>query len=252
MLNRALVVPASLGSTLFPAFSSLQAVGALDKLEDFYSRSLKYLVVVMGPPLLLAGAFSQDILNAWLGPVFAQNGAIPLRILAVSILLSSIALIPYGLLQGAGRPDLTAIFHLLELPVHLALVWLLVSRYGLIGAALAVTIRVGIDTGLILWACDKVGLGSFRSVRQTGVTKSLLGLILVAVVLSFPHVAAGSLPRRLSVAGLLCFGYLVVQWYWSFDDRDRTFAVNTIGHFGVRRTPTPKSETPPAPSRAST
>ncbi len=39
MLNRTLVIPASLGSTLFPAFSSLQAGGALGKLEDFYARS---------------------------------------------------------------------------------------------------------------------------------------------------------------------------------------------------------------------
>jgi O-antigen/teichoic acid export membrane protein len=252
MLNRALVVPASLGSTLFPAFSSLQAGGARGKLEDFYSRSLKYLVVVMGPPLLLIAAFSRDILMAWLGPVFAQNAAVPLRVLAVSIFLSSIALIPYGLLTGAGRPDITAIFHLIELPIHLTLVWLLVSRFGLVGAACAVTIRVAIDTALLLWACDKVGLVAFDTVRQTGVLKSLLSLLLVSGVTFLPFVASGTLLRRLSILLPLCLAYLVVQWFWAFDDRDRDFSISTMRHLGAHRPSAPIAAPASAltPSRA--
>jgi O-antigen/teichoic acid export membrane protein len=235
MVNRALVIPASLGSTLFPAFSSLQAVGAMPKLEDFYARSLKYLVVVMGPPLLLVGVFSRDILVRWLGPVFAQNGAVPLRILAFGIFLSSIGLVPYGLLQGAGRPDITAIFHLLELPVHLTLVWLLVSKFGLVGAAIAVAIRVALDTGLILWACDRVGLASLRAVHSRGVTRSLVGLLVITAVLCMPWAMNATLPSRLALAGALCLAYLIAQWFWSLDERDRVFAVSTLRHFGMKR-----------------
>jgi O-antigen/teichoic acid export membrane protein len=252
MLNRALVVPASLGSTLFPAFSSLQAVGALEKLEDFYSRSLKYLVVVMGPPLLFIAAFAREILTAWLGPVFAQNGAAPLRILAISIFLSSIALIPYGLLTGAGRPDLTAKFHLIELPIHLALTWLLVSKFGLVGAAIAVTVRVAFDTALLLWACDEVGLVSLDVVRQAGVLKSFIGLLLISAVAFLPFVTSGTLLRRVSIVSLLCFAYLVGQWFWSFDDRDRSFSISTMRHLGRTRPPAPGAQPPSTltPSRA--
>src|ERR1700731_397620 len=237
MLNRALVVPASLGSTLFPAFSSLQASGALVKLEDFYARSMKYLVVVMGPPLLLIAVFSGDILHLWLGPVFAKNGAVPLRVLALSVFISSLGLIPYGLLQGAGRPDITAVFHLLELPVHLGLVWLLVSKFGITGAAVAVTLRVLLDTTLILWACDRAGLASLRAVHERGVTISVIGLLLIAAVMCAPFSTSGSLLRRLTFAVLLCVGYLITQWFWSLDSRARKFALSTIRHLGMNSSP---------------
>ncbi len=239
LLTRTLVIPASLGSTLFPAFSSLQASGAIEKLEDFYARSLKYLVIVMGPPLLLVAVFSRDILFLWLGPMFAANGAVPLRILAVSTFFTALGVIPYGLLQGAGRPDITAIFHLLELPLHLGLVWLLVSKFGITGAAVAVTLRVVVDTILIIWACDHVGLAAFRIVHEKGVTTSVIGLAAITMILSMPFSSNGSLGRRLTFAVLLCVGYLAAQWFWSFDSRDRTFAVSTIRHMGVRRPDVP-------------
>jgi O-antigen/teichoic acid export membrane protein len=237
MLNRTLVIPASLGSTLFPAFSSLQAGGALGKLEDFYARSLKYLVVLMGPPLLLIAVFSRDILYLWLGPVFAKNGAVPLRVLALGVFISSLGLIPYGLLQGAGRPDITAIFHLVELPVHLALVWVLVSKFGITGAAIAVTLRVLLDTALILWACDWVGLASLRAVHERGVTISVIGLLMITAMMCAPFSTSGSLFRRLMIAVLLCSGYLIAQWFWSLDSRDRKFALATVRHLGVNRSP---------------
>jgi O-antigen/teichoic acid export membrane protein len=242
VLSRCLVIPASLGSTLFPAFSSLQASGAMEKLEDFYARSLKYLVVVMGPPLLLLAVFSRDILFFWLGPVFANNGAIPLRILALATFVTSLALIPYGLLQGAGRPDITAVFHVLELPVHLGLTWLLVTKFGITGAAVAVTVRVIIDTVLILWACDRVGLASLRVVHERGVTMSVVGLVLITGLMCTPFSTAGALSRRVTIDGLLVLAYLVVQWFWSLDNRDRTFAVSTVRHLGMTRALVPSIE----------
>jgi O-antigen/teichoic acid export membrane protein len=235
LVTRALVVPASLGSTLFPAFSSLQAAGAMGKVEDFYARSLKYLVVIMGPPLLLIAVFSRDILLSWLGPVFAQHGAMPLRILALAIFLSSIGLVPYGLLQGAGRPDITAIFHLVELPLHLALVWMLVSRFGLTGAAISVVLRVFLDTTLILWACDRVGLASLRVVHDRGLTKSVMGLLLITAFCFTPLARTGSLTRQVCVAIVLCMAYLLSQWFWSLDSRDRAFAASTLRLFGITR-----------------
>src|SRR3984957_4556468 len=182
MLNRALVVPASLGSTLFPAFSSLEAAGEMRKLEDLYARSLKYLIVVMGPPFLLIGAFSRQILNLWLGPVFANRGSTPLEILSIATFLSCLSILPYGLLQGAGKPKITAIFHVLELPLHLGLVWVLVAKMGLTGAAIALAVRVLIDAVLVLWACDHFKLASFGAVHSTGVTRSIIGLAFLVLI----------------------------------------------------------------------
>jgi O-antigen/teichoic acid export membrane protein len=234
MLNRALVIPASLGSTLFPAFSSLEAAGAMDKVEDIYARSLKYLIVTMGPLLLLVAVFARDILSLWLGPVFAANSTAPLQILAVATFLSALSILPYGLLQGAGRPDITAVFHVLELPLHLGLVWILVSRMGIIGAAIAVTIRVLIDSILILWACDRVHLASLRTVHQRGVTMSFCGLLAITAANIVVSLSKVPLLYRIVFALVSVAAYLIAQWNWSFDFRDRQFLVSTTRHFGTR------------------
>jgi O-antigen/teichoic acid export membrane protein len=232
MVNRALVIPASLGTTLFPAFSSLEAAGAKEKLVDIYGRSLKYLAVIMGPPLLFIAAFSGDILRVWLGPLFAQQGSRPLQILALAVFINSLGLFPYNLLQGAGRPDLTALFHVLELPLHLGLVWILVSRMGITGAAVAVAVRILIDTALLVWACSWVGLASLRAIHGTGVTKGILGLCLISVTMFTPFCTRGSLPYRLIVTFVLFLGFGIVQWCWTFDNRDRGFLLSTAQRFG--------------------
>jgi O-antigen/teichoic acid export membrane protein len=249
-----LVIPASLGSTLFPAFSSLEAAGAMEKIEDLYARSLKYLIVTMGPLLLLTAAFARDILHLWLGPVFAANSTAPLQILAVATFLSALSILPYGLLQGAGRPDITAMFHVLELPLHLGLVWILVLRMGIRGAAVAVTLRVLIDLALILWACDRVHLASLRAVHGRGVTTSFFGLLITAIAVLVVSSSGVALGYRIIFAMVSVSAYLIAQWNWSFDSRDRQFLLSTTRYFGTRlaglpnRIPNPQLLTDPSKS----
>jgi O-antigen/teichoic acid export membrane protein len=233
MVNRALVIPASLASTLFPAFSSLEAAGAREKLQDIYGRSLKYLVVAMGPMLLLVATFSRDILYVWLGPVFAQQGTLPLQILAAGVLINSFGIIPFSLLQGVGRPDITALFHVLEVPLHLGLMWILVLKMGITGAAIAVTARLLIDTMLVVGACSRLGFASLRAIHEKGVTKSILGLVFIGVVLLTPSFQHRALLNRVIMAGILFVFYLGAQWYWVFDRRDRQFLVSTVERLGM-------------------
>jgi O-antigen/teichoic acid export membrane protein len=233
MVNRTLVIPASLGTTLFPAFSSLEAAGAKEKLVDIYGRALKYLVVVMGPVLLLVAVFSRDILQVWLGPVFARQSTVTLQILTLGVFINSFGILPFSLLQGVGRPDVTAIFHLLELPIHLGLVWLLVPRMGITGAAIAVTVRLLIDAALIFGACHWLGFAGLRAVHKRGVTKSILALILISVAMFAPFSGQSTFLFRVTLASASLVCYLVIQWYWAFDERDRQFLSATSKRFGA-------------------
>ena len=233
MVNRTLVIPASLGTTLFPAFSSLEAAGAKEKLVDIYGRTLKYLVVVMGPVLLLVAVFSRDILQVWLGPVFARQSTATLQILTLGVFINSFGIFPYSLLQGVGRPDVTAIFHLLELPIHLGLLWLLVPRMGIAGAAIAVTVRLLIDAALIFAACHWLGFAGLRAVHKRGVTKSILALILISVAMFAPFSGQSTFLFRVTLASASLVCYLVIQWYWAFDERDRQFLSATSKRFGA-------------------
>jgi hypothetical protein len=96
-----------------------------------------------------------------------------------------------------------------ELPLHLLLVWVLVDAFGLVGAALAWSIRVTIDGTLLFVAAARVGSLGFASL---GASRALplaarigvLGLVALGIstLPSFPFRAAAVL-LALGVAGMV-------------------------------------------------
>jgi O-antigen/teichoic acid export membrane protein len=130
------------GRTTFPIFS---AGTDIRHRTLVYARAVKYLTLILALLSSSIVVFTPDLLRLWLGATFADKSATVLQILAVGLLLNSLALIPFGFIQGIGRPDMTAKFHLLELPVFLLLLWHGIQQWGIVGAALAWTVRVAAD-----------------------------------------------------------------------------------------------------------
>jgi O-antigen/teichoic acid export membrane protein len=155
-IMRVQIVPVSIAAALLPAVSAAHGGPDPAQIRGLYLRSVGLVGGLLVLPILVVVIWSGDLLGAWLGPVFAAQGAVALRILAVGMLINSLANIPYFTLQGLGRPDLAAKFHLLELPLYAAAAVLLVGRYGLPGAALAWSGRVTLDAVLLFWAAGRV------------------------------------------------------------------------------------------------
>jgi O-antigen/teichoic acid export membrane protein len=65
---------------------------------------------------------------------------------------NGLAFIPFAQLQGQGRPDLPAKFHLLELFPFLLLLWVFVNQFGLLGAAIAWSLRNASDAAFLFTA----------------------------------------------------------------------------------------------------
>lgn len=228
MIGRVLIVPASLCAILFPAFSSLSAAGERERLEDFYMRSMKYLIMALGPVLLIVAAFAHDILQLWLGSAFAEQSTLPLQILTLGIFINSLAYFPYSLLQGMGKPSLTGVFHLVEIPIHFALVWLLVSRMGIVGAAIASTTRVLVDCLLLFGACSWLHLTSVNPLRGQKMLESSLGVVVLGAAVWVSAAIGLALPVRIGLAVGYIACYSVAQWRFSCDLRDRQFLRSTI------------------------
>jgi O-antigen/teichoic acid export membrane protein len=228
LANRSLIIPASLAATLFPGFSTLDAQGASQRLEEISTRALKYVTLTVGPGLLLLAAFSHDILRLWLGVQFAEQGSVVLQILALGIFFNALSFFPYCLLQGIGRPDLTATFHLAELPFHLGLAWLLISHLGITGAAIAWTLRILIDATLLFGACAWLRLISLRGIRQHGVLRGLIGLFLMVLVMYMLVSCRISLASQISIACCLFFLYMWAQWFVTLDSNDRQFFLSLL------------------------
>jgi O-antigen/teichoic acid export membrane protein len=93
--------------------------------------------------------FSQEGLLLWLGKEFADNSAAVLQWLAAGVFINCLAQVINALIQGRGRPDLTAKIHLLELIFYLPLLWWALKHYGIAGAAIVWTLRTTVD-GILL------------------------------------------------------------------------------------------------------
>lgn len=129
---------------LFPAFST-SFVQDRKRSVQLFDRGLKYTYIAMFPVTLILVIFAKEGLSLWLNMDFSQHSSRVMQWLVVGVFINSLAQIPFALVQGAGRPDITAKMHLLELPFYLFAVWWLIINLGIEGAAIAWVVRVGID-----------------------------------------------------------------------------------------------------------
>lgn len=151
-MTRLRIVPTSLVNTLYPAFSERGLDGHEQRLQTLYEGSVHYLLILTLPFIVVLTITGPDLLSLWMGKQFASQASIVLRILSVGVLLNCMANVPYNALQALGRPDLTGKFHLAELPFYFLLCIMLIPHWGIIGAAIANSIRISADSLLLFWA----------------------------------------------------------------------------------------------------
>lgn len=208
------VLPSSLMATLFPAFSTSAGRGDAEWIQRALIRSFKFLILMVGSATLLLAFFAHPLLALWLGSKFANEGTLVLQILAVGAFANSLARVPSGLLQGVGRPDLTAKFHVAELPIHIPIVWFLVTRFGLPGAALAWSIWVSLDFVLLVVAACLVTRTSPRLLAARDLRRSVGTLAGLAVAMAVLWASTHVLMADAAFAVLLGGGFLLATWYY--------------------------------------
>jgi O-antigen/teichoic acid export membrane protein len=221
MVTRLWIIPASLGTTLFPAFSMLTGREPPKRLASLLTQSMKWMLLILGPAVVIITAFAGDILEIWLGSDFARESTLALQILAVGILINSMVHVQYAVVQALGRPDLTAKFHLLQLPLHGLLVWWLVSLWGITGAALAQSIRLSLEALLLLVAACRLLSLPFYSLISTKILQTSLLLLLFAGIIMAISNLQGLTPVRLLALGLTLSVAAVTLWHYSLDRQDR-------------------------------
>jgi len=218
VITKLWIVPGAIMGVVFPAFGAV-LVQDVSKATRLFNRAVSYVFLLLFPITLVVITLANDGLTLWLGSEFASQSVLVLQLLAVGVLINSLAHVPFGLVQSAGRPDLTAKLHLMELPFYLLTLWVLVEAHGIVGAAIAWVIRVTVDTILLFVLARRmlptISLFSRRLVWTVGI--AILTLILAPI---------GSV---LTVKVLyLFFAFLIfacVAWFIVFTDFERDAAL---------------------------
>jgi O-antigen/teichoic acid export membrane protein len=146
LATRSQIVAVALARALFPRLSRENLVEARLVAQQAVSALAYGFGAVCGPAIIMANFF----LQFWLGAEFASVARNVTEVLLIGAWINGIAFIPYSMLQGQGRPDLTAKLHMAEILPFIGGLWFLMHWFGLVGATIAWTARVSIDCIILL------------------------------------------------------------------------------------------------------
>lgn len=221
LVTKLSLIPGALVGVLFPAFAA-SFVQDRNRTVLLFGRGVKYVFLSLFPIILLIVTLSHEGLNLWLGAEFAQNSTRVLQWLAVGVFFNSLAQIPFALVQGAGRPDLTSKLHLIELPFYLLAVWWLVNSYGIEGAAIAWVVRVAVDALLLFALVKRVLPSSAAIIRRMSLT---VGVALITLALA-------ALPAGIVIKGLFLLlvltAFALVAWFLILNPEERVLVQNRL------------------------
>ena len=212
LCSRLLVIPTSIGNVMLPKLAR-RIDGELLKAAR-YNQVLTMALLV--PTLMFFLALYEIFVSHWLTPDIAdQTHRISLA-LSLGIFFVSLAHTPYSKLTAQGNVRTIAIWHLVQVPFYMLALWLGLTMYGLVGAAVAWCMRACVDAFGLLYFADE-GIGkitatgfllmivaiTFQLLAVTdtarlvvGLTIALLGSLVVLAQLRFQLTATGSVDDR--------------------------------------------------------
>jgi O-antigen/teichoic acid export membrane protein len=215
VVTRLSLIPGALVGVLFPAFSTA-VVSDKERLIFLYESGVKYIYLALFPITLVLIAFAPEALHFWLGSDFACQSAPVAQILAVAVFINSLGQIPFAHVQGAGRPDITARLHLLELPIYVVALVLMAKSMGITGVALAWLLRVVIDSVLLT-------VFSWRLLPENKFVLVRLPLLVAGAVAVFAACAfLHGLPTKIIFSCAGCVLVMAAMWRWIVTPREKT------------------------------
>lgn len=153
-LIRVLVLPAALTTALFPRIATVMAINPAEA-QNLYKKCLKIVAGTLLPVCIVIAVGSRWGLVLWLGQDFADKSWAIVSVMALGLLLNGIAHVPFAAIQAAGDSRTTAYLHLFELAIYIPLLFYCMKTFGILGAAIAWTFRVGIDLFALLFICKR-------------------------------------------------------------------------------------------------
>ncbi len=145
-------------AALQPVFFSALAASfkhAPERAVQLMERASNVTMLVLFPASLILAGFAHPLLHLWMGPAYAPQAAEVLRWLAIAVFVNALAQVPYSMLQGGVDARASALLHLVELPIYLAVLVLFTRWWGIEGVAFAWLARMAGDAIGQWWALHR-------------------------------------------------------------------------------------------------
>jgi O-antigen/teichoic acid export membrane protein len=136
----------SIAGVLMPRMAMLQAQKKDQEMSGLLGAGTRlnvWAMAVGSAPLI---AFAPEWLTLWLGPAVAKTAAIPVQVLLVGAVANAAAVVANATIRATMRSRVLSSLYVIEVALHVVVVAVCVSTWGLIGAALAWSVRVLFDS----------------------------------------------------------------------------------------------------------
>jgi O-antigen/teichoic acid export membrane protein len=167
------IIPGSLTNALFPKLTMASA----DEARLLNRKALLTLAATITLPVMIGIFAMEPFLNLWVGREIGVQSAPVGRVLLVGFWCNAMALVPFTQLQAAGRPRTVTIILLLQIPLYLGALYVAMIGYGIVGCAVALAARFGVDFIMQSLAVD-------RRIQAAPALGGSLILLIAAVILS--------------------------------------------------------------------
>lgn len=198
-----------------PTSSTLDAQQDTAALRHLLIQSSKYGLYVTLPIVLILVILGGPLLQIWMGADY--QAPVVLAVLALAHLLAVPQLAVYALLLGMGRHGRPAVYELLAAVVSVAAGIVILGPLdgGMLGAALALALPIGLNSGIVvpLYACRCLNL-SPRSYIQSVVPGPVLASVPLAACLLLARWSAAGDPLVTLGLGLGTGGLVTAAVYW--------------------------------------
>ncbi|WP_020652582.1 oligosaccharide flippase family protein [Massilia niastensis] len=182
LANRVLGLTFRLSGVFFPAASALAASGELARLDQVYLKATRYVVYLNAAILVLVAVFAHRILGYWMNEDFARNGALVLALMAMAQFIDSLTSLPSLVNDGMGHPRVSGLFALGRAAAGLAIVYLGVAGWGIVGAAAAhLAGAILFTTAFLVYVHGRTVPTALPRLLAHGYAPGLAGVALVAI-----------------------------------------------------------------------
>jgi O-antigen/teichoic acid export membrane protein len=155
VVRRTSLVPLSMVRSLFPRLTSLEGEASRRLAE----RGSELVILIMTPIAVVAILGVRAFLTIWVGEEFSVVSAPIGALIAFGLWFNSVAFVPEIYLQARGKASISVFCSAIELLPHLLLLYVGLTKFGLLGGAIALLLITIFDMILLV---QFAGLGIWR------------------------------------------------------------------------------------------
>ena len=221
------IIVGSITTVFFPAFAA-SSIGEREAASELHSWSVKCVFILLLPLTLVIVFVAPELMKFWLGSNFSFESAKVMRWLAVGVFLNSFGQIYFTIIQGMGRPDITAKLYFFELPVYIIAIYFLTKHFGVQGTAICWTFRIIVDTGMLIFYSRKyVVLMPVNIIRLVVPSAFLLTAFFISLFMK-------NIDARVIVLIITELLLIPIIWFFVLNKIDREYLKKSFYHLFAR------------------